>query len=401
MRRSEKMKNSTTDDFFVEQKTKSKIKTLIVSEFFKAYYSILDNAKQLEKGFNYIDLFSGPGVYDDGSNSTPAVLLDIIDKSQTDIVEKIQMVFNDEKPEFYESLKNVVEKHNVYPRMRKKPVIFNKAANEVNLVKFISNELPTFSFIDPWGYKDVSAEQIKWLVRAVGSDCILFFNVNRILQDLPKSTSKTHMEKIFGEKYLEACSLVENKCISQYQKGKVFVKLFSDNLYNQEFRDLKAKGYRLFVLPFEFKQDENNKTSHYILFISKNHTAIREMKKIMVKISNSNTPELSYDDKNTLTFSLFSRDDDVKHNIIILITEMLKNHKKLLSVPKSIYEWYELIDSYYMKINYIVTPYTFKEFQESIEAMDENGMICIHSEIKRKRITQKSVISFNLNVLEN
>lgn len=97
------------------------------------YYSILDHAKQLEKGFNYIDLFSGPGIYEDGTKSTLAILLDIIDESQVDIYKKIQMVFNDEDPKFYQTLKSVIETHNVYKRMRKKPVVFNKTANLFNL----------------------------------------------------------------------------------------------------------------------------------------------------------------------------------------------------------------------------------------------------------------------------
>lgn len=394
------MKNSTTDGFFIEQKEKSKIKTYIVSEFFKAYYSILNNAGKTKNGFNYIDLFSGPGIYEDGSNSTPVVLLDTINNSKTDIVDKILMVFNDENTDYSNSLKSVVENHIVYDKMKQKPIIFNKSANEIDIKKYLVSGKPTFSFVDPWGYKDVSAEQIKDLIKSVGSDCILFFNVNRILQDLPKDTSAFHMQKIFGEEYQNARILVDVGGITQHEKGRKFVELFSKNLYNKEFDDLKRKGYKLFVLPFAFKQDNMDKTSHYILFISKNHKAILEMKKIMVKTSNSHTTELSYDEKNAMNFSFFRREDNVKHDMECVIKKMLLNNPSLFNKNKSLIEWFELIDRYSMKINYIVTPYTFNEFQGAVEALDEKGFVNVSSEIKRKRITQKTIISFDSRILE-
>ena len=133
------MKSSTTDGFFEEQKEKSRIKSYIVSEFFKAYYSILFNAKMTKNGFNYIDLFSGPGVYNDGSKSTPALLLDFIDTSSTDIAHQITMVFNDENTVFCQTLKSVIESHPVYCKMKNKPIIYNdfdgKILNLNNIVK--------------------------------------------------------------------------------------------------------------------------------------------------------------------------------------------------------------------------------------------------------------------------
>lgn len=394
------MKNSTTDNFFAEQKAKSKVKTYIVSEFFKTYYSILYNKKLTKNGFNYIDLFSGPGVYEDGSNSTPSVLLDFINSSKTDIVDKILMIFNDQNTEYYNSLKTIIESHIVYSRMKQKPIIYNKTASEIDIKPYLIDGKPTFSFIDPWGYKDVSAEQVIDLIKSVGSDCILFFNANRILQDLPKETSISHMQRIFGSEYSNACILAQKEKISQHEKAKKFVELFSRNLYNQEFADLKAKGYKLFVLPFAFHQDNKDKTSHYILFISKNHKAILEMKKIMVKTSNSHTSELSYDDKNVLNFSFFSREDNINQDIESVIKEMLLYHKSMFKKTASLTDWFEWLDRYYMTTKYIVTPYTFNEFQKAIEAMDNNGMVNVISDIKRKRITQKAIISFNSMVLE-
>ena len=54
--------NSTTDNFFAVQKEKSRVKTLIVTEFFKAYFPIINAT--FRRDIWYIDLFCGPGCYD-------------------------------------------------------------------------------------------------------------------------------------------------------------------------------------------------------------------------------------------------------------------------------------------------------------------------------------------------
>ena len=46
-------KKTTTSDFFKEAKEKSKIKIFIVTEFFKTYFSIINNRKFSEKVFYY------------------------------------------------------------------------------------------------------------------------------------------------------------------------------------------------------------------------------------------------------------------------------------------------------------------------------------------------------------
>lgn len=395
------MNNSTTEKFFSEQKEKSKIKTFIVTEFFKTYYSILSNCGKTKNGFIYMDLFSGPGTYDDGTESTPIVLLDTIDKLNKNILQEIEMIFNDENKSYYESLVTSIQNHRVYNEMKNKPVIHNLSAKDVDVKKYLCSGKPIFSFIDPWGYKDISANQIKDFVTAIGSDCILFFNVNRILQDLSKATSESHMRKIFGDEYDNAKKISKDSLLSQNKKSRAFVKAFSKNLYDKEFKNLKAKGYRLFVLPFEFKQDSTDKTSHFLLFISKNHKAILEMKRIMVAQSNSFGDELSYHGKNALNMCFFSRKDNLFINIENNIKKMFSAQPALLHKEETIAKWFELMDAYSMNQEYTVTPYTFNEFQTAIKQMDAKGFISVTSPVKRIRITQKATIKFNKEIMEN
>lgn len=395
------MKGSTTDDFFGQQKEKSRIKTYIVSEFFKTYYAILSKAGKTKNGFIYIDLFSGPGAYDDGTKSTPVLLLDCMELLGDNILSEIEMIFNDENKSFFQSLTDSIVAHPVYEKMKNKPQITNLTAKDVDIQNYLNQGKPIFSFVDPWGYKDVSANQIKDFVSAIGSDCILFFNVNRILQDLSKPKREAHMMKIFGDEYDNVVDIAKNGLLSQQEKSKAFLKSFAKNLYINEFKELKEKGYRLFILPFEFKQDFVDKTSHYLVFISKNHKAILEMKRIMVKQSNSHSEILSYDEKNAMNMCFLSRQDDLDFQIEENIKLMLKYQPNLLKKEYTISKWYEHMDAFSMKENYTVTPYAFNEFQNAIKQMDLKGYIEVTSPIKRDRITQKATIKFKTILVED
>lgn len=140
--------NSTTDKFFDEQKEKSRVKTLIVTEFFKAYFSIINS--RFKRDIWYIDLFCGPGRYKDGSASTPIKLLDTIDAFKDDAIrERLKIVFNDHNKNFVEKLRQHIGTHPVLPRLNYQPQILNLKASEVDLSAYTRGNNPIFSFVDP------------------------------------------------------------------------------------------------------------------------------------------------------------------------------------------------------------------------------------------------------------
>lgn len=395
------MKKSTTDGFFESQTEKSFIKSLIVTEFFAVYFSIINKA-----GFSddiyYIDLFSGPGKYEDGTCSTPLLLLDIIEGFKSDdIRNKLHLIFNDENEAFYNSLCENINQHPVYSRLNHPPIIQNRKASEVDLSALLSGGKPKFSFIDPWGYKDVSTEQIGELVKSIGSDCVLFFNSNRILQDLSKGGSKEHMEKIFGDLLPEAIRIQKDSGISQPVKCKRFVSLFAENLYTTHFEPLKKQHFRLFVLPFSVDQDDVEKTSHHIVFISKNHKAVREMKKIMVKHSNSFGSSLGFDSKDIFKISMFSRSDDIEGELRKILSKMFDCAPKLKNMYLSSEGWLEQIDRFQMSQDFVVTPYSVTDIKRCLIKWDDDGNGCIDIESTgskiRSRITNSRKIKFNEN----
>ena len=80
------------NNFFAKQTRSSKIKANIVSEYFPKYCKIILKKPQTE--IRYLDLFAGPGVYEDGSVSTP-ILVGTACNNNSELKAKVRLIFND------------------------------------------------------------------------------------------------------------------------------------------------------------------------------------------------------------------------------------------------------------------------------------------------------------------
>lgn len=381
--------NSNTDAFFSEQTEKSAIKVAIVSTFFSVYLRII-LAGISNKNLYYIDLFSGPGKYLDGTASTPMKILDIIEASdQNNLKRKIQCVFNEADEKYYGQLYNNITNHKVYGRLFHKPIILNKDAAAVDLHPYLDGQSPVFSFIDPFGYKSTSADQIWSLVKNIGSDCIFFFNANRIILDFNKLGKEQDFNKIFGSCYLGAQKAV-NSNQTHDEKMKRILCAFSQNLYNIVLNE--NYDYNLFILPFGFSFDDRERRSHYLLFITKNHKAIMEMKNIMSKLSTNVSAEYDYDSKIVNQISLFNLEDDLYENFLRTLNVFrVELHKECYSVNSLCKKLDELCMGKYYK----VTPFTTKDIRGFARRLYDSGYLEGKFIFKRNEIfSDNRVIKF-------
>jgi three-Cys-motif partner protein len=91
----------STESFFDDQREQSLVKSSIVSKYFwawaKVISSVRDRYQTQDKRIAYIDLFAGPGRYEDNTKSTPLLVLE---KAITDpkMAERLITFFNDRSP---------------------------------------------------------------------------------------------------------------------------------------------------------------------------------------------------------------------------------------------------------------------------------------------------------------
>lgn len=166
------------------QKEQSAVKTAIVTKYFAVWSKIMK--KQCKK-MGYIDLYSGPGKYEDGTYSTPIIILKHI-MSDNELAEKVVTYFNDKDEECYKNLKDNIDSLEGIDKLKFYPQVENKEVNQNTADYFGKKHLiPCFSFIDPAGYCGLSMDLIQALGKDYGSDLIFFFNYNDINRGLTVS----------------------------------------------------------------------------------------------------------------------------------------------------------------------------------------------------------------------
>lgn len=238
---------------------------------------------QADPRLMYLDLFCGPGRYDDGRGNTVAsTAISILEYAvgNADLREMLITLFNDAKEEHIAALKKNILAVPGIDGLKHRPRVRTGEVDESVTKVFAGKKIvPTFSFIDPFGFKGLTLELIDSLLRNFGCDMVLFFNFNQINRFLTTKAVKKHIDGLFGEaradELREACKQVQ----SQQREELVIEK------YIEALNDL---GYD-YVIPYVVEFDEKDRTSHYLIFISKNHVGFKVMKGVMYALSENKT----------------------------------------------------------------------------------------------------------------
>lgn len=262
--------------FYDASDPQNQIKSKMVLKYFWAWKTImLPHLKNPHDRLAYLDLFSGPGRFEDGTPSTP---LGILEEAINDrrLCDRLVTVFNDADTKYVEHLRTEIAKLPGIGKLAIQPRITNfrigiDAIGEINSV----SRYPTLFFIDPFGYAGLSIEMIGNAIRPWGCDCIFFFNYNRIGPALSNSIVEFHMDQLFGKSRANRLR-GDISGVSSNERKRLVLTALIDGL-----REVGGK----YVLPFEFKSNSGARTSHYIVFVSKSSVAYHIMKNVMASVS--------------------------------------------------------------------------------------------------------------------
>ena len=151
----------------------------------------------------------------------------------------------------------------------------------------------------------------------------------------------------------------------------------------------RTMGYK-FVLPFRFRNDEGTRTSHHLIFISKDFVGYNIMKGIMANASSSSAQGVASfeynppDKRMPLLFELMARPiDDLAEMLLrdfsnetISVDEIYKQH----SVGK---------------------PYVLKNYKETLRRLEAEGKIIANppaTSRKKDTLADKVIITFQKQV---
>jgi three-Cys-motif partner protein len=264
------------NQFFAESREQSQIKARIVAKYFWAWAKVvMPSTKMHDNRIAYIDLFAGPGRYDDGTMSTPLLVLQkAID--DPDMQEMLVTLFNDKNPQNASKLKAAIRALPGIKKLKHKPQVMNEIVGEEIAKRFAEIEfVPTFFFVDPWGYKGLSLGLINSVLRNWGCDCVFFFNYNRVNMGLNNRAVRRHMDVLFGKERAKRLR-VNLESLSPDDREQMIVEELSQSL-----KDMGAR----YVLPFTFKDEAQRRTKHHLVFATKHFKGYEIMKGIMAKES--------------------------------------------------------------------------------------------------------------------
>lgn len=367
------------NSFFNEQKEQSKIKTCIVTKYFLAWSQVIINTQKKAPHRNqkiaYIDLFAGPGRYDDGTVSTPLLILQKAIEND-DLKDRLVTLFNDKDIDNFNKLKQEIFSIHKIDTLKYPPNIMSNEVGEEIVKLFESFELiPTFFFVDPWGYKGLSLKLVNSVIKNWGCDAIFFFNYNRIKMGIWNPAVQHHVKSLFGESGFKNLTINLNGK-EPHQKENIIIEELSQSL--------KFYGAK-YVLPFTFKNEANEKTSHHLIFVSKSFRGYDIMKEIMAKESTSHeegVPSFTYNPcdslpQSALLFKLNKPIEDLK-------TDLLQTFKNRTLTMKEIYES-DSVDKPYIRKNYR---------QALTELLSEKKISCPQKQPRKGTFAPEIMVSF-------
>jgi three-Cys-motif partner protein len=332
------------------------VKTKLVTKYFSAWAKIMLPRSKGGK-IAYIDLFAGRGAFEDGKPSTPLWILNHAIKNPKLCAHLVTM-FNDKNKDYTEALEQAIFALPNIDKLANRPEVSNIAVGK-DIVEILrtTNLIPSLFFIDPWGYKGLTLELIGNAIKDWGCDCIFFFNYNRVNPGLTNPFVIEHMNDLFGEERANQLrSTVKGMSPEERQA----------TIVNELQEAIKEVGGK-YVLPFQFQSSHGERTSHYIIFVTKSKRGYQIMKDIMFGMSSDGEEVRSFEFAPGKATQLRLGFDPARPHSIPALKDLLRREcaGQNLTV-KEVFERHN-----------IDTPYVMRHFKDALKSLEAEGKITV------------------------
>lgn len=349
-------------EFFEAPLENSKVKSRIVAKYFSSWASvILPSVKKIDGKLGYIDLYSGPGLYKDGTDSTPLMILKDA-ATKPDLRQRLTTIFNDKEKPNCEKLKQAIDSIPDLKLFKIQPKIYCQEVDERITSQLASiNLIPSVVFLDPWGYKGLTLDLINASIKDWACEAIFFFNYTRVNAAITNPALQTHVEKIFGKvRLLKLQGEIKDLSIQD-----------REDLVINELVEVLMEQHGKFVLKFKFWDEDKDRTSHFLIFVTKNIKGYEIMKDIMANESFPKSEIASFEYIPTTRELLFAPVS--KYSADFLRTDILTQFKGQTVTVQQIYEQHSM-----------GTPFRKKNYKTILLKLESAGLIGTNPSKRRK-----------------
>ena len=249
-------------------------KHLILRRYLDAWLPILSHGGFPE--IAYVDAFAGPGKYSKGEDGSPIIALKAMLTHTTPIRAKCRFHFVELKPERAEALdaaiKSLLEQYghpaNISVTIHQSD--FESAYPSIRSDLSGSGNIPTFAFVDPFGWTGLPFSVVRDLIRRPSCEVLINFMFEEINRFLAHPDQVANFDLLFG-------AGIWRDCIN-----------LSGNTRNQCLRDLYARQLSgsadaAFVRYFEMR-NARNATDYFLFFATNRLQGLKKMKEAMWKV---------------------------------------------------------------------------------------------------------------------
>ena len=223
---------------------------------------------------------------------------------------------------------------------------------------------PTFSFIDPFGYKGLSRGVIRRVVQDWGCDCVFFFNYSRINAGINNDAVRKHMDALFGEARIERMRSVIREFSPSEREAFILEELA------QSLGELGAQ----FMLPFRFRRADGSRTSHALVFVTKHQLGYKIMKDIMAAESSTEdegVPSFEYSPADARCPLLFSLARPLEGLSSELLEKFAGQRMRVEDVISK---------------HHVGTPFVDKNYKAALSRLEAGGLVKIDPPAEKRRM---------------
>jgi hypothetical protein len=240
--------------------------------------------------------------------------------------------------------------------------------------------IPILYFLDPWGYKGLSLALLNAAIKSWGCDCIFFFNYNRINAALSNPVFTENMDALFGR---ESANRLRRELQGKepWQRQELIIAELK--------RALARLGGR-YSIEYCFKNDGGHKTSHFLIFTSKNVLGYNIMKQIMAGESSSNDHGVA-----SFQFNPLDKTDRPEQGTLF---EMPNAVDDLASTLVKEYAGRKItVGEIYRKHN-VGRRFIFRNYQDAIKKLDADGRVRTNPPIEKRTRSHRVTLSETVEV---
>jgi len=293
---------SKNDYWDLANRPHTKLKLEIYKKYLDSWCSIFLNRKYYEEVF-IVDCFAGRGEYGGKggqADGSPLIAIKAARKFQNDFNNKniknkkdfkIKCRFIDENKKYCISLKKLLS---VYINNVDFKIInddFNYAIKDV--LKEIGYK-PVLFFIDPHGIKSLKKESVLSIVNKPGAKDILLNYINEGVVRIAGLAKKCMCKKVEDMTLKEIKTItnltdfIGDECLDIIDSSDIeFLRYYVENILKSNNENVNPKN-KLDVIAFNMPYPNKSDTIYYLLFASRNKTAIKIVSQVYSKSKESN-----------------------------------------------------------------------------------------------------------------